>query len=475
MDDNTHTDQLSIEEKLFIRKNQMPMSIDKTAQLDTPHPGLMLSPYWLLLLMAVSVFASETFVMYILAWLPQLPMAIEAIVDASLLLIILSPTIYLFHFRPLSSHLQQQKKMIGQLAVSEERFNLALSAANDGLWDWNISNGNSYFSPQCSNLLGWEPDNIQLKSNRWKTLIHPADQYNVENMLKRHKNSVDKSFECEFRVKSKKRRWQWILARGKIVARNENGEPARMIGTMSDIHLRKTSQEKLIQSEKNIRYLSWQLMRNSETEKSQLARDLHDEFGQLLTAFQLGLETEQNHISVNKEKPEEDSYRLLSIVKKMSQNIHRICGNLSPVMLEDLGLGATLQSLIKEYQEHTDSINFIVLIEPAYEKLPLKIELVFYRICQEAISNAVKHANASSICVELSNAPEHVTLTVKDNGVGFDPKNIKHELKEPWGIGLLGMHERAAAINAVINIDSCPGNGTIVAFQYPRQQKASRL
>lgn len=467
MSDKTYLDSLFNVNDTLKTDTQVTASNFGHSALNITHSIPVLSPYRLLPLMIVSIFFAETFVMFILAKLPELSMTTEALADSSMLLIILAPTFYFFHYRPLQTHHLERKKIVGQLVKSEERLNMALDAVNDGLWDWDFTTDYVYFSPRWSIMLGYDPADIDPHFSSWDELIHPDDRKRVFKALNRHLSGSLEFFESEFRMKTKYQDWRWVMARGKVVTRGDNGEPSRAIGTHTDIHSRKVAEEALQQSEKNIRHLSRQLIDNSESEKQRLAQDLHDEFGQLLTAFQLGIEMILNHLISDKDELEFHCARLMGTVAFMEKELHRICDNLRPTMLDDIGLPATLKWLTKEIEQQSGNISITMTISGFDKRLPNDIELVCYRICQEAIHNTVKHATASSINIDLSWRARTVILKIADDGCGFDQKDLKNPTREHWGIGLLGMHERTAAVNGHVNICSRPGQGTTIELVVP--------
>jgi two-component system sensor histidine kinase UhpB len=136
--------------------------------------------------MVVSIFLGEIVVMWILHYWQSLPVVPEAIIDASVLLLILSPTFYLFHYRPLTHNNCQREAAITLLAESEERLTLALQAVNDGLWDWYIQSGSVYYSPQCAIMLGRHPDDLEPYFSSLTNLIHPDDLNRFEDQVNDH-------------------------------------------------------------------------------------------------------------------------------------------------------------------------------------------------------------------------------------------------------------------------------------------------
>jgi len=148
---------------------------------------------------------------------------------------------------------------------NEERLNLMLEATNDGLWDRDIQTGRVYFSPRWYTMLGYEPYELPPCYGTWSSLIHEADRYRAETRVREHTERKRDSYEIEFRMKTKSGGWKWILSRGRVVAWDGQGRPARIIGTHIDITERRWMEDRLHTSElqkkailDNIPDIAWQ-------------------------------------------------------------------------------------------------------------------------------------------------------------------------------------------------------------------------
>ncbi len=214
-------------------------------------------------------------------------------------------------------------------------------------------------------------------------------------------------------------------------------------------------------AEREIRYLSSRLISGIEEARKHLAQDLHDEFGQTLTA--LHIETE----SLVKAMPDalgEQRMRIDCIVRLIEQlgdKIRSISSDLRPDLLDDLGLVPTLEWYITEFKEQREDIRVEFRSIGLRKRFSSEIELVLYRIFQEALTNMVKHSQADRFEVTLTYSHPKVIFILRDNGIGFDQE------KKTDGIGLLGMRERVVSVNGSIAIISGRGKGTTIRVELP--------
>jgi signal transduction histidine kinase len=194
---------------------------------------------------------------------------------------------------------------------------------------------------------------------------------------------------------------------------------------------------------------------SQEDERARIARDLHDQIGQQLTALRLTLE----RVADDGSGSDGQLTRAVSLAKNIDSELGFIAWELRPAVLDDLGLAAALPRFVSDWSEH-----YGVVAEyrgSAFQSghLPREAEVAFYRIAQEALNNVAKHAHASRVDVMLESRDGSVVLVVEDDGVGFDQAALPGEER---GIGLVGMRERAALIGATLQIESSPGDGTSI-------------
>jgi len=209
-----------------------------------------------------------------------------------------------------------------------------------------------------------------------------------------------------------------------------------------------------------------QLLRHTviaqEEERARIARELHDETAQVLTAFTLHLAELQSAVSGNI-KADEQVQRMQSLSHQMSEEISRLIHDLRPIQLDDLGIVAALQYLASESNKRT-GLDVRVEVKGERVRLDPQVETVLFRITQEALTNIARHSGVNQAAIQLKFEPQQVSLLVCDYGVGFKP-NVNHVGSEVWG--LAGMRERAEAVNGQLIIQSSPGVGTTVEVLIP--------
>lgn len=199
-----------------------------------------------------------------------------------------------------------------------------------------------------------------------------------------------------------------------------------------------------------------------ENERQRIARDLHDELGQQLTALRLQL---ANALRICKdEKIRTEINNIQSIAKQIDNGVDFLAWELRPAVLDDLGLTAAFEKFIKEVANYSGVKIELLPTSLKGIRFPPEIETNLYRILQEALNNINKHSKAKNAEILLERRGDILLLIISDNGIGFNPKTIKTENK---GIGLLGMKERATLIGGKIEIESTPGQGATIYVKVP--------
>ncbi len=203
-----------------------------------------------------------------------------------------------------------------------------------------------------------------------------------------------------------------------------------------------------------------------EEERRRIARELHDETSQALTALVLGMETAALAPGTERGRVQEKLAELKELAVETLEDVHRLIYDLRPSVLDDLGLAAGL-NWYAESRLQPAGVRVRVLVTGEEKRLPVEVETALFRIGQEAISNAARHANAANVMLGLDFQDSRITLEVQDDGVGFDVAGVTESAAQRPGWGILGMQERAILLGGTLEITSDPGKGTGVKASIP--------
>lgn len=233
------------------------------------------------------------------------------------------------------------------------------------------------------------------------------------------------------------------------------------VGDPQMAHLAQTFNRTLDQLERDraaLRQVTSQVISAQEEERKRVSRELHDDTAQVLFAQLL-------RVAALKGSPNPEVRAAAAALEEMTvealEGVRRLALELRPPALDDLGLAAALDDLAQRFGEQL-GVDVEFQARGPRGRLPAEVELVLYRVAQEALTNVAKHAGATAVAVDLDRGPIDVTLSVRDNGVGFDPNAAVAESSAGAGLGLFGMAERLALVGGGVSIWSTAGRGSEV-------------
>ena len=241
-------------------------------------------------------------------------------------------------------------------------------------------------------------------------------------------------------------------------ADDEIGELAEAFNAMTE-QLAQAEQARAERDHLRVQLLE-QVMTAQEEERRRIARELHDETGQAITALMVGLRTLMDECPSPAIQAQADELR--SVAAETLEGVRNLARELRPSVLDDLGLVAALERYISEYRQR-HRLNVDVAVHGLKERLPAPVETALYRIVQESLTNIARHARASMVSVLLEQSPGSVRVIVEDNGCGFDPLSGN----ETHHLGLYGRQERAELLGGTFMIESAQGSGTSIFVEVP--------
>lgn len=232
-------------------------------------------------------------------------------------------------------------------------------------------------------------------------------------------------------------------------------EIERKIAELNEARLQEIAQREALKSE-----LYRRVVEAQEAERQRIARDLHDEIGQTLTAINLGLRSLAGMLSPENHKAAHRLNNLQELTTNSLKELQRLIADLRPSHLDDLGLPSALRWYIGRLTEHTDLEIRLEMRGEEREICPEYATSIF-RILQEALTNIVRHAQARHASVLLDFQPDFIHIVVTDDGIGFDYQKLSHS----WG--LTGMQERTSLLHGQMSVHSAPGQGTTIDIKIP--------
>ena len=225
-----------------------------------------------------------------------------------------------------------------------------------------------------------------------------------------------------------------------------------------------------VQEKEEVRgHLLERVVAAQEEERKRLARDLHDQTGQRLTAMALGISTVNELLDRNPALARERLKELETMSAGAIDDLRQFVSDLRPALLDDLGLVAALRQMSKQTEERS-GVAIDYNVSGRRRRLTSQIETVLYRIAQEALNNTVRHARATHAIIDLNFSDSAVVLTIEDNGKGFEPISVLKPQAQVRAWGLLGMQERVALVGGQSNIESSPGRGTRLVATIPLER-----
>jgi signal transduction histidine kinase len=242
-------------------------------------------------------------------------------------------------------------------------------------------------------------------------------------------------------------------------ADDEIGALTDAFNAMSDA-LAQAERERAEREQIRTQYVA-QIITAQEEERKRIARELHDSTSQALTSLLIGLRSLADRYRLPDLKQQVDDLR--GIVGQVLNDLHALARQLRPSVLDDLGLAAALQRYVADCRARSKLTIDLALIGLDNVRLMPVVETALYRIVQEALTNVIRHAHATTASVVIERRSDRVRAIIEDDGCGFDPDNIHGD----GHLGLNGIRERAELLNGQLIIESAPGHGTTLYVEIP--------
>jgi PAS domain S-box-containing protein len=368
----------------------------------------------------------------------------------------------------LRREMKERQRIEEALRRSETKYRTV--ADNTYNWEWwrNPEGDFVYVSPSCQKITGHAPAEFVADPGLLLRIIHPDDRASFAA----HQTEVEEKLtwgEIEFRILRPDGSERWLAHACQPVF-DEQGQILGRRGSNRDITERKRAEDSLRESEQQLRFLSAQILTVQETERRRIARELHDEMGGALALLKLRTSQVERALPDQRTDLKKELHWNLKHIDEIIDNARRLSRDLSPSILEDIGLTAALRWLvdnfIKSYQ-----IQVALDVADIDRLFPKDSQIMIYRIFQEALANVGKHAQAANVSARIRVDPETISFIIEDDGRGFDVISARAKHDPDRGLGLATMDERARMLGGSLEIRSEAGNGTRVTLTIPLGQE----
>jgi PAS domain S-box-containing protein len=351
-------------------------------------------------------------------------------------------------------------------ALLEQRTLLAeaQTVAGLGSWEWEPGNGRMSWSEQLYRIYGVDTKDVQPCFEAFLERVHPADRVLTATVLARAL-AEGRGFTHEDRVCRPDGGERIVRTQGEIV-RDDKGRVVKLVGACLDVTESRNAEIAQRAAAASLQSLTRRLVQVEEAERRRIAGELHDRVGQNLSALNINLDIVLGALGAD--APQGLRLRLrdsLGLVDGTLQTIEDVMADLRPPLLEEYGLGAALGWYGEEFTKRTNvAVEFEDLARERNRRLRREAAVALFRIAQEALTNVAKHANAKRVLLRLEAEAEHMLLTVRDDGSGFDTAGFEARAGR---LGMTTMRERVVATGGSLEFESVPNEGTTLKARVP--------
>lgn len=353
-----------------------------------------------------------------------------------------------------------RKRAEEELKRSEDNLNMAQAIAKTGSWEFNLITKELKWSKELYRIYQLEGIAPEGLYEKYRQKFHPEDLPGLDAAIQKAIENK-KGYTYQHRIIANNGSIIHILGIGEII-QNDTGDLIGLKGTGQDITEMIKAEERLQNSYKQIKQLVAHLQEIREQERTNMAREIHDELGQQLTGMKMYISWLSKKIAPQENDIKEKFGATMQLIEDTIKSVRKISMDLRPSMLDDLGLMAALEWQSNEFEKRS-GIDTEFINQTGNREIPARLKTGLFRIYQESLTNVARHADAKKIVSSLKFEDNNLILTITDDGKGFTFKNIESKKT----LGLFGMKERTLEMGGHYEIKSEPGTGTTVLVTVP--------
>lgn len=355
-----------------------------------------------------------------------------------------------------SIDITEEKRAQEEIAKVNERFYYTTKATSDYIWDWNIETGHIYRSEPFSQLTGYQQNDMKNDLYWWYEKIHEDDRQRVMDQINACLKANNNYWHDEYRFRCADGSYRYLSDKGYILY--QNGNAVRAIGAIQDLTEKmKLESELAQQKEKERLRINQAMIAGQEYERNEISKELHDNVNQILSSAMILLTT----VRSNGDEQELLIDKTTQYLDLAIQEIRKISKSLNSSIIKEVGLIDPVEDIIKNMQLVRPLVVDFECDPSLEDELSHDLQLTLYRIIQEQTSNIMRYAEANYVKIAIELNTDHILLLIQDDGKGFDA------IRQPRGIGLLNILNRAETLGGMMQVDSKPMEGCRLLVQIP--------
>ncbi len=441
----------------MLKQKDIPPGVSAPSSREELFRRLYHSPVWLLIVVSAAVLITNVAAIEFFKYLPRVSLTVHLLFDSLFVLLLLFPIFFFFFFRPLVQQIADREQAEEVVRRREREFRTLAENSPDVITRFDRELRYRYVNPAITEKTGIPTADFIGKNDHELGMagdLVPTWEEKAHQVF-----ASGERLTFEFGLPSPQ--GELFMEVRLAPEFGSDGSVDTILAISRDITERRREEEELRSSRKRLRAFTAHLQKAREEERTKVAREIHDELGQVLATVQMGVsllaeEYRDHNILTAKVSALEEK------LKGAIKTVQRISTELRPVMLDMLGLGEAIQWLAKEFQKSTGIVcNPVILLQQ--EHFERDVATAVFRIFQETLTNVIRHSEANRVNVTLEERMDRLVLVVRDNGKGI----TREQIGNSQSLGVMGMKERAYALGGRVRILGAPEKGTAVIAHIP--------
>jgi two-component system, NarL family, sensor histidine kinase UhpB len=354
----------------------------------------------------------------------------------------------------------EREKAERTLQQREAVLSQAQEIARLGSFERDPRTGTERWSDEFYRILGYAPSAFPPSQPLFFDRVHSDDLARLRRAAEAAATSTD-GYNVEVRIVRPSGEERSVSLRAKL-ERDSDGVVVRTVGTLYDSTEQKQIEARVEQSRQQLRSLAVHLLSVREQERAAVAKEIHDDVGQIVAAVRMDLVAAQRKLGTGNRQQQEQIEHASGLLGQVVETVQRVMSELRPPVLDDVGLAAAIEWQLGQFQKRT-GMRCELVSEVAGRELSAEGNLALFRVLQEALSNVAQHARATAVEVRLARSQDWLELEITDNGRGISQADLQGQ----QSFGILGMRERVRVVRGELQIRATESGGTQVLVRAP--------